>query len=133
MPSDERLNSEMNLRILLLVHAAVTFAAGVVLIAAPALIPKTVGIEIGPEQFLLSYFLGAAELGLAYLSFYARKINDRHALRIIVSSFIVFHLATGIVEIYALAQGVSPNLIANIALRIIVSVLFFYYGFYKNE
>lgn len=132
MPPDERLISEMNLRVLFLVHAAVTFAAGIVLIAAPALIPKTVGIEIGPDHYLLSHFLGAAELAIAFLSFYARNIKEKYAVQVIVSSFIVFHMATAAVELYAVDRGISSMLIANVAVRIAVSMLFFYYGFYRN-
>jgi hypothetical protein len=59
--------SEMNLRILFLAHAAVTFAAGIVLIAAPAAIPSSVGIDMAPDHYLLSHFLGAAELAVAFL------------------------------------------------------------------
>lgn len=118
----------MNLRILLVIHAIITFAAGVVLIVVPAAIPDTVDIAINPEQYLLSYFLGAAELAIAYLSFYSRKINDGYALRKIIITFIIFHLATGILEIYGLSQNVSPGIWGNIILRLVMVILFWYYG-----
>jgi hypothetical protein len=41
-------------------------------------------------------------------------------------------MATAAVELYAVDRGVSSMLIANIAVRIAVSMLFFYYGFYRN-
>lgn len=109
----------------------VTFAAAVILIISPTLVPKTVDIQLSPDQNLLSYFLGASELGIAYLSFQSRNISDKYALRAIVISFIIFHSVTAILEIYGLSQLASSKIIANILLRIIIVVLFYYYGIYK--
>lgn len=122
-----------SLKLLLTIHAIVTLAAAIVLIVAPAVIPKTVDIAINHDQYLLSYFLGAAELGIAYLSFRSRKINDAYALRIIVISFIIFHAATGLLEIYALSRDTSPKIIVNILLRIAMVGLFCYYGICKKK
>ncbi len=102
-----------------------------VLIITPTAIPKSVSIDITSNEYLLCYFLGAAELGIAFLSFFGRTIEDKHALRIISSTFIVFHSATGVLETYALIQGISSKIILNIILRIIIAVLFWYYGIYK--
>ncbi|WP_018626306.1 hypothetical protein [Niabella aurantiaca] len=119
------------LRILFIVHALVTFAAAVVLIAAPAAIPGAVDIKMGQDQFLLCYFLGAAELAIAYLSFQSRKITDAKALRIIVISFIIFHTATGLLEAFGATQGISPKIIANIVLRILIVSLLYYFGLHR--
>lgn len=123
----------MNLKILLLFHSIITLAAGIVLVIAPAIIPGTVNIQLLANQYLLCYFLGAAEFGIAYLSFFSRTINDQSALRIIIISFIVFHAASGILELYAFSEGVSSKIICNIILRIIIVILFLYYGIYKNR
>ncbi len=61
----------MNLKILLLIHAIITLAAGIVLVVAPTIIPQTVNIKIAPDEYLLCYFLAAAEFGIAYLSFFS--------------------------------------------------------------
>jgi hypothetical protein len=58
----------MTLRFLLGMRAALTFAAGVVLVIAPALIPGAVGIHFEPPAYLLCYLLAAAEFSLAVLS-----------------------------------------------------------------
>lgn len=121
----------MILRKLLILHGVVTFVAAIVLVIAPELIPKTVGINLDKSAYLLSYFLGAAEFGIAYLSFFAARLKNIEALRLICASFIVFHLATAVLEIYALAQGVNTAILANVALRIIISVLFGYFGLLK--
>ena len=64
-------------------HAIVTLAAGIILIVSPTFIPATVKISIEPSEYLLCYILAAAELSVAYLSFYSRKIKDKYSLRII--------------------------------------------------
>jgi len=122
----------MNINKLLIIHAIITLAAGIVLIAAPTLIPATVNIKIAPNEYLLCYFLGAAEIAMAYLSFFSSKIKEPGTLRLISSTFIIFHLVTGMVELYAFLQGVSPKILLNIILRILIVVLFIYYGYYKT-
>ena len=122
-----------NLRILLIFHAAVTFAAAVVLIAAPELIPGAVGIRIEVGAYLICYLLAAAELSIAVLSWSARTLTDAKALRIIVITFIVLHAASGVLEIYAFsAQGLSAAIWGNIVLRAVMVFLFTYFGFYKK-
>lgn len=116
---------------LLLVHALITLAASVVLIVAPAVIPETINISIASNQYLLCYFLGAAEVSIAFLSFFARRIADKKALRVIAATFIVFHLMTAVLETIALIHGISLRIIFNIFLRIVISLLFWYYGIYR--
>jgi len=123
----------MNLQKLFLMHAIVTLAAGIILIASPAFIPATININIEAPQYLLCYFVAAAELSVAYLSFCSRKIKDKYSLRIISISFIVFHLVTAILELYVFTQGVSSKIVANIMLRIGIVILFYYYGVLKTK
>jgi hypothetical protein len=118
----------MNLRRLLLVHALLTFAAGLVLIFLPGLIPGTVSIQLTKDQYLLCYFLGAAEIALAYLSFLSRKLIDVRSLRLVSATFIVFHGLTGLLEFFAFIQGSDSKIVGNIVLRIIIVLLFIYYG-----
>lgn len=122
-----------SLKVLLLIHGLITLAASIVLIVAPTAIPKTVNIDISSNEYLLCYFLGAAELSIAFLSFFGRKIEDKKALRLICSTFIVFHLATGALEAYALIQGMSSKIVFNILLRVIITGLFWYYGLHKTK
>jgi hypothetical protein len=117
-----------NLHRLLIVHAFITFAAGVVLIVAPAQIPKAVDIHIERSAYLVCYLLGSAELALAFLSYYSRRLTDLKGLRLICVTFIVFHAATAAVEIYAWLQGGSVKIWGNVALRVVIILLFWYYG-----
>lgn len=120
-----------NLRILFAVHALLTLAAGVVLIVAPELIPGAVGIKLEPNAYLLCYLLAAAELSIAYLSWSGKKISDVRALRFIITAFIVFHAASGILEIYASAASANAIIRGNVVVRVFIVFLFAYYGFYK--
>jgi hypothetical protein len=121
----------MNLYRLLTFHAIITLAAALVLIFAPAGIPATVGIKVEKDQFLLCYFLAAAEIAIAYLSFYGRKISDPEFIHLIVVTMIIFHASTLLLESYAMAKGLSNKILANIFARILIIGLFYYYGIMK--
>lgn len=125
----------MNIRlsILLTIHSVLTLAAAIVLIVYPAAIPGTVGITINRNQYLICYLLGACELGLAFLSFAARSWQDVKAIRGLCLSFVVMHISTAIVEVYAFADGLSGAILVNVTLRLIVSVLFLYLGVLKSN
>jgi hypothetical protein len=123
----------MNLSRLLIIHAIITLAAGIVLIAAPELIPQTVNIRITKEQYLVCYLLGGAEIALAFLSFFARELTDLKSLRLISVTFIVFHAATAMVELLAFMSGTSEKVLVNVLLRQIFIVLFWYYGIKKQQ
>ena len=122
----------MNLNRLLLVHAVVTLAAGMLLVVAPAVIPGTVGIQLNPNASLLSYLLGAAEISLAVLSYFGRKLTDRQGRQLVCVTFIVFHWLTAFVEIYAFTQGISVVIWVNVAVRALVTGLFVYYGLIRT-
>lgn len=123
----------MNLSRLFVLHAIVTFAAGVVLIVAPELIPGAVGITIDPSVYLVCYLLGASEIAIAFLSYYAKNLTDQPALRLISLTFVVFHPVTAVVEVFAFMQGVSAAIWSNVALRVIAVILFGYYGLRQSS
>ncbi|RZS64565.1 hypothetical protein EV187_2952 [Agromyces ramosus] len=113
------------LRIVLIVHGIITLAAAVMLAVLPAAIPATVGIELDPEAYLLSYFLAAAELAIAMLSLGAIRMTDPAAVGLIVAVFVVFHLSTAVLELVYLASApVTGVLIANIAVRVAAAAIF---------
>ncbi len=123
----------MTLNRLFIFHALVTFAAGVALVVVPNAIPSTVGVQLEESQFIIAYLLAGAEFGIAYLSLVAARIPEHGARRAIVLSFIVFHMATAILEVYANLQGLSPLIWANVALRILISALFAYFGLRQSK
>lgn len=122
----------MNLNRLLLIHAIVTFAAGVVLIVSPKLIPASVDITLNPDAYLICYLLGACEVSLAVLSYYSASLKDRQALQLVCLTFIVLHGLTAAVELYALTQRAGSGLWANVTVRVVVVGLFSYYGFIRQ-
>jgi hypothetical protein len=123
----------MNLHKLLIIHAFIMLAAGVVLVLAPNIIPLTVGIHVDPHSYLLCYFLGTSEFAFAFLSYYARTLRDIEALRLIVWTIIIFHASTAIVEIYAFSQGLSAAIWFNVVIRVIAVILFIRFGLTKNK
>ncbi len=114
------------LRTLLTVHGFITLAAGIVLAVAPGLIPSTVGIHLEPSAYLVAYLLAGAEFGLATLSFGGSRLADPRAIRLVAWSCIAFHGSSGILEVYAYAQGVSIAILGNVAARVVIISLFAY-------
>ena len=95
------------------------------LTAFPTAIPSAVGITITRPDYLLVYLVAAAELAVAVLSFGAILITDRAALCLIVTTLVVLHLASGILDIVYMALT-EPNatMISNTVLRFaVVAVL----------
>ncbi|CAN5296815.1 hypothetical protein BH09MYX1_BH09MYX1_05800 [soil metagenome] len=122
------------LRRLFLVHAIVTFAAGIVLVAWPEAIPRTVGIRIDESAYLMCYLLGAAEMGTAALSLFARSLRDPASLRAVTHSFAVMHFAAAAVEIYAWARAFAGNAIwLNVAFRVVIGAVFVDFGFREGR
>jgi hypothetical protein len=114
------------LRILLVVHGFITLAAGIVLAVAPDLIPSVVGVRLEASADVVAYLLAGAEFGLAVISFGGSRLTDQRALRLIAWSCIVFHGSSGVLEMYAYAQGVSVAIVGNVAARAIIVALFVY-------
>ena len=113
---------------LLLFHAVVTFAAGVVLIVRPALIPSMVGIDLAAGARLLAYLLAACELGFATLSFLARSLRDPRSIAAVVASIVVMHASTAIVEVYMVTLGAPKLLSWNAVARVVVIAAFVVFG-----
>jgi hypothetical protein len=66
------------------------------------------------------------EFGLAVLSFGGSRLTDQRALKLIAWSCIAFHGSSGVLEMYAYAQGVSVAIVGNVAARAIIVALFVY-------
>lgn len=123
----------MNLSKLCLAHAIITFAAGAVLIAAPALIPSTVGVHLNPSEYLVAYLLAGTELGLAALSYNGRNLRYLEVRRVVVVPCTVVHASSAALEVFAFAHGVRSVILVNVFVRIIVVGLFLYYGFFARN
>jgi hypothetical protein len=114
------------LRAALVAHGVITAAAGLVLTLAPGLIPSVAGIYLAPNGYVLAYLLAGAEFGFSALSFGSSGVTDTRALRLVVWTCIVFHASSGILEVYAYAQGASVAILANVAARAVVVGIFAY-------
>ena len=114
------------LRRLLIFHGVTTLAAAVVLAVAPGVIPGVVGIHLGLNAYMVAYLLAGAEFGFAVLSFGGSRLIDPQALRLVAWSCIAFHASSGVLEVYAYAQGTNVLVLGNVVARIIIVALFAY-------
>lgn len=113
------------LRAVFVVHGVITLAGAVVLTVFPTAIPSAVGMTVDRQEYLLVYLVGAAELAVAVLSFGAARLTDPAALRLIVTTFVVLHGASGILDlVYMAVTHVNGTMIANTVARFTVVVVF---------
>ena len=113
------------LRAVFAIHGVITLAGAIVLVAFPTAISSAVGITITRPDYLLVYLVAAAELAVAVLSFGAIRITDRASLRLIVTTLVVLHATSGILDIVYMAVT-EPNatMISNTVLRFAVVSVF---------
>ena len=113
------------LRVVFAVHGLITLAGAVVLTVFPTAIPAMVGITITRPDYLLVYLVAAAELAVAVLSFGAIRITDWAALGLIVTTLVVLHATSGVLDmVYMALTQPDGALISNTVLRFgVVAVL----------
>ena len=114
------------LRILLAVNVAASGAAAVVLTVSPSATPHLVGIPFRPEQDFVAYLLAAAKLAFAALSLSALIANSRHMVAQALMVLIVFHAASGLAGVLAVAKGTKAFVLLNVLLRFAMSSALFY-------
>ncbi|WP_123025328.1 hypothetical protein [Mycolicibacterium stellerae] len=115
------------LRAVFVAHGLITLAGAVVLTVTPTAIPAAVGITLERQEYLLVYLVGAAELAVAVLSFGATRLTDEAALRLVVTTFVVLHGASGVLDlVYMAAAGPNATVIANTVLRFTVVAVFLF-------
>src|SRR2546429_6685962 len=133
------------LRILLLINAIATLAAGVVLFVFPGASPSTVGIVLAPDQAFVAWLLSASEFGIAALCIGAllgsasrskgtrdtAQTDSSHSpeiLRLAAITLIVFHAASAVADTMQLMQQIALAVGLNLALRIVMVVLLAVFG-----
>ena len=121
-------NPMKRLNLLLSAHAAITFVAACVLVWFPSVIPALVGVTLTAGQYLICYLLAAFELSMAYLSWQSRRINDPHALSVVVKTIILLHGSSAVLELDVALQSMSLVLMVNIVARLIVCGVFYCFG-----
>ncbi len=127
-----KISQHLNISTLLFLHGLITLAAGIVLILDPNAIPEVVGIRLPETAYLVPYLLGTAEFCIAVVSLGGAKLRDKAAIRTIVWAFLVLHGSTALMEVYAYSKGLSALIWGNVALRVVVVVLFAYFGLVKT-
>lgn len=116
------------LRILFVVNALATAAAGFVLLFVPAAIPATVGITLPPDASFIAWLLGAAEWGVTALCIGALRSQEPAAHRLAAMSLLVFHAASGMADLLALGGGFVLTIALNLVLRAVMVAGFAVFG-----
>jgi len=112
------------LRAVFALHGLITLAGAVVLTAFPQAIPSMVGITLTRPDYLLVYLVAAAELAVAVLSFGAIRVTDWAALGLIVTTLVVLHATSGVLNIlYMALTQANATMISNTVLRFAVVVV----------
>lgn len=112
------------LRAVFVIHGLITLAGAAVLMVFPTAIPSAVGISLERGDYLLVYLVGAAELAVAVLSFGAARLTDLQALGLVVTTLVVLHLTSGILDlVYMGMTRVGATMVANTILRFTVVVV----------
>lgn len=110
------------LRVVLVIQGVVSLIGAVVMAAAPGALPAAVGITIGRDDYLLPYLLGAAELAVAVLSFGVLRLSDAAAVRLIVMTFVLLHVVSGVLTlVYGVSVGAIGSVIPGIMARFVVA------------
>jgi hypothetical protein len=115
--------------------AFLTFAAFILFFLAPEALLNGVGAKIDASAYFSGYLVGAAELGIAIISFYATKITDAKVLSVICISNAAFHIFSVLAEILLIASGRTSepwSLWVNMALRSTLAALFAYFAVRKS-
>jgi hypothetical protein len=112
------------LRVVLVVHGAITLAGAAVLTVFPTVIPTAVGIDLEPKDYLIVYLVGAAELAVSVLSFGATRLVDPAAVGLVIATLVVMHGASGLLNVsYAAQTGWTMVLAANTCARLAAVVV----------
>jgi hypothetical protein len=123
------------LNIVVLVNAFLTFTAFILFFLGPEVLLNGVGAQIDASAYFSGSLVGAAELGIAIISFYATKIRDVKVLSVICISNAAFHAFSVVAEILLIATGRTTepwSLWVNMALRITLAALFGYFAVRKS-
>ncbi|MBP1816612.1 hypothetical protein [Mycobacterium sp. OAE908] len=112
------------LRAVFALHGLITLAGAVVLTAFPQAIPSMVGITLARPDYLLVYLVAAAELAVAVLSFGAIRVTDSAALGLILTTLVVLHATSGVLNVvYMALTQPTATMISNTVLRFAVVVV----------
>ena len=113
------------LRVVFALHGLITLAGAVVLTVFPAAIPAMVGITITRGGYLLVYLVAAAELAVAVLSFGAIRITDWAAVTLIVTTLVVLHATSGVLDVvYMALTQPTATMVSNTVVRFVVVAVF---------
>ena len=122
----------MKLKTLLVINAILLVLFGFPSILAPEALVKPYGVTLDPVAKHNVQTLGAYYLGLAVLSWMARKVTDSNALRAILLAFFISYLISMIISILDILSGLGNAFgWSSVVLYLLLLIGFGYYLFVK--
>ena len=123
----------MKLKTILVINAILLGLFGLIQLFTPDALAAGYGVTLDPVAKHNIQNLGALYLGLAVLSWMARKITDAYALRAILLAFFISYSITMIIGIIDLSRLGSVNVAgwSTVALYLLLLLGFGYYLFVK--
>ena len=122
----------MKLKTILVINAILLGFFGLTSLLAPTASATPYGLTLDPLSKHLNQLLGAFFLGLAVLSWMARKVTDSNALRAILLAFFISYSIAMIISIIDILSGLGNALgWSSVALYLLLSSGFGYFLFVK--
>jgi len=125
----------MKLQTILVINAILLVLFGFPSLITPDALAAGYGVALDPVAKHNIQNLGALYLGLAVLSWMARKITDAYALRAISLAFFISYgitMIVGIIDLSALGSFNAPSW-STVALYLLLVLGFGYYLFVKPD
>jgi hypothetical protein len=125
----------MNVRNLFRVTAVLFLLAGLGWLLTPGSAAGMIGRDINPYEAYLVRALGANSVGFAVLAFLASRMAQSPERQAVATAFLVFQLASLIVNLLAVLGGVVPGGAGwiGVALNLVIALAFAYFRFIRTE
>jgi hypothetical protein len=122
----------MNLKIVLIINAVVALVFGFAFLLIPGDLAAQYGVETNAAMNYMGQLLGAAFIGFAVLTWWARNANDSTARRAIVLSFFIGNVAGFVVALIGQLNEVVDTLgWSTVAIYLLFALAYGYFQFFK--
>ena len=99
----------MKLKNLLVINAVIALAYGISYQLVPTTVLSLYGVTTGPGEIFMSRLFGAVLIGIGFLTWLVRDIQNSETQRAIILSLLVYCFIALIVTIHATVTGVMST------------------------
>lgn len=102
--------SKMKLSTLFIANAIFALFGALSLLLMPEKIMASYGATLNESGKFLAQILGTTVLAMAAISYQARNLKDKNALKVILIGFLIAHVGSGIFALMAVSSGVLNSM-----------------------